>query len=76
MRQATHSIPPDSKIAPSGDVMDGDVDVSLIEYNLSLTIAERIRQHDRALAMANAFRRAGAKAHGISAPGAIETPDQ
>jgi hypothetical protein len=76
MREANGSISRDSEIAPSGDVLDGDVDVSLIEYNLSLTIAERIRQHDRALAMVNAFRRAGAKAHGITASGSVETPGQ
>jgi hypothetical protein len=66
MQRGTRSIPPDSEVAPNPDVADGDcdVDISLIEYNLSLTIAERILQHDRALAMANAFRRAGAdKSH-------------
>ena len=27
----------------------GDVDMTLIDYNLSLTVAERIRQHGQAL---------------------------
>jgi hypothetical protein len=50
-----------------------DVDVSLIDYNLSLTVSQRIRQHDRALAMAKAFQRAGMRAHGIAAPGVAQT---
>ena len=33
----------------------GDVDLSLIEYNLSLTIPERIRQHDDALQLVRAL---------------------
>jgi hypothetical protein len=37
----------------------GDIDLSLIDHNLSLSPAERIRQHDRALAMVEAFREAG-----------------
>jgi hypothetical protein len=74
MRHVVHSILPDLEVASIPETSEDDVDISLIEHNLSLTIAERIRQHDRALAMANAFRRAGAKAHGISAPGVTETP--
>ena len=50
-----------------------DVDVSQIDYNLSLTVGQRIRQHDRALAMMKAFQQAGMRAHGIAAPGVAET---
>ena len=37
----------------------GDIDLSLIDHNRSLSPAGRIQQHDRALAMVTAFREAG-----------------
>jgi len=40
--------PPDFPDFPPTDE-SGDVDLSLIDYNLSLTVAERIRQHGEAL---------------------------
>jgi hypothetical protein len=63
MRRVVHSIHPGPEVTSTVYNSEDDVDVSLIEHNMSLTIADRIRQHDRALAMVNAFRRAGATNH-------------
>ena len=37
----------------------GDVDLSLIDYNLSLTVAERIRQHAEALKLVRRLEEVG-----------------
>ena len=52
-------LPPQSTLEVGLSDPSGDIDISLIEYNRSLTFAERIRQNDRALDMARAFRKAG-----------------
>jgi len=65
-------LPPQSTLELCKSDPSGDVDISLIEYNRSLTFAERIRQNDRALDMAQAFRKAGLKSRGHPAPGATD----
>jgi hypothetical protein len=44
----------------------GLVDLAQIDWNLLLTPAERIRQHERFLEMARAFRQAGARHYGFN----------
>jgi hypothetical protein len=46
------------------DPHEGDIDMSLLRYALSLTPTERWRQHARALAMAKALRKAGESHYG------------
>ena len=45
--------------------IDYGIDVSLLEYTLGLTPAERIRRHDQALELIRAMRRAGTKHYGF-----------
>jgi hypothetical protein len=56
----------DPRTLPLYPPMDesGNVDLSHIEYNLSLTPAQRWRQHARALELVLALRAAGEKLHG------------
>lgn len=60
---------PDKPAGPSdGTELDphaGEVDLTLIRYNLSLTPAERLDQHDRAREFALMVWRAGLKRRGI-----------
>jgi hypothetical protein len=51
---------------PETDVT-GDIDLSLIDYNLSLTPAERIRQHLAFARFVDVVRKAGAKHYGVDA---------
>ena len=46
----------------------GDVDLSLIEYNLSLTPAERLEQHYHARMLAERLRAAGERYYGSPHP--------
>jgi hypothetical protein len=52
----------------------GDVDLSLIEYNLSLTPTERVEQHYRFRLFTQKLRKAGEELYGsaVSAPDAAE----
>jgi len=52
----------------------GDVDLSILEYNLSLTPAQRVRAHASALALVMAMERARNKRHGLDAP-TVATPE-
>jgi len=57
---------------PETDVT-GDIDLSLIDYNLSLSPAERIRQHLEFAQFVEVVRRAGAKHYGVDARTSEET---
>ena len=46
----------------------GDVDLCMLEYNLSLTPAQRVRAHASALALVLALERARDKRYGLNAP--------
>lgn len=52
-------IPPDwpLDVQPTDDT--GEIDLSLLEYNLSLTPAERLEQNDRFVEFMQAVRKAG-----------------
>lgn len=56
------------------DPHSGEVDLTLIRYNLSLSLAERFDQHDRARELALMFWRAGLKRRGID-PESAPTPE-
>jgi hypothetical protein len=56
------------------DPHSGEVDWTLIQHNLSLSPAERLRQHDRARDFALMVWRAGLKRRGID-PESAPTPE-
>jgi hypothetical protein len=45
--------------------IDYGIDVTQLEHNLTLTPAERITQHDRALELVRALRQAGIQHYGF-----------
>jgi hypothetical protein len=51
----------------------GDVDLSLIDYNLSLTPAQRMEEHAAALSLVRALEQARIKRYGQDAPPAEAT---
>ncbi len=55
--------------------IDYGIDVSQLEYLLTLTPAERLRRHDQALELVRAMRRAGIEYYGFD-PRLPETPDR
>jgi hypothetical protein len=61
----------------SGDAwqaaIDEGIDVSLLEYLLTLTPAERLERHEQALALVRAMRQAGIDYYGYD-PRPPETP--
>ena len=52
-------IPPDWPLDVQPTDESGEVDLSLLDYNLSLTPAERLRQNDRFAAFVQIAREAG-----------------
>lgn len=52
----------------------GEIDLSLIEYNLSLTPAERLNENDRAVEFLKAVREAGRKLGYAQDAGDSEAP--
>lgn len=50
------------------------IDVSQLEYNLSLTPSDRLRRHESALALVRALREAGIQYYGFD-PRSPETPE-
>jgi hypothetical protein len=50
------------------------IDVSQLEYNLSLTPSDRLRQHESALELVRVLREAGVQYYGCD-PRSTETPE-
>jgi hypothetical protein len=50
------------------------IDVSQLEYNLSLTPSDRLRQHESALTLVRALREAGIQYYGFD-PRSPQTPE-
>lgn len=64
-RQSADALnPADFPLYPPADAT-GDVDLSLIDCNLDLTPAERIRQHNAALELVEALRKDFVRRHGF-----------
>ncbi len=55
----------DPPLDPWQAAIDYGIDVAQLEYNLTLTPAERIQQHDRALELVLALRQAGIRYYGF-----------
>lgn len=63
------ALPPDIDTPP-----DGEVDVSLIDALLELSVLERLRRNDDALELSLMLRRAGEKHHGLTFDTPAEPP--
>jgi len=70
----THINDPDTQ-DPWQAAINYGIDVSRIEYMLTLTPIERLRRHDRALVLVRAVRQAGIAYYGFD-PRLPETPGQ
>jgi hypothetical protein len=57
--------PPKARPISPDESADTDIDVSQLDYLLSLTPAERVRRHDQALELVLALRQAGIKYYGF-----------
>jgi hypothetical protein len=61
-------IPPDQPLDVTPTDESGEVDLSLIEYSLSLTPTERVERHYQARRFVQQLREAGRKLHGPHGP--------